>query len=203
MAEYNDQPVALITGAAGGLGHAFAVRLAREGMRIAVVDCVDADHVVRAIEQQGGVAQAFRSDLREPEQIAYLQGQVLERFGRCDVLVNNAAYIPLKNLADTSLLDWSDCLAVTLDASFLLSQAFAPGMRERGWGRIINLASSRAPAKGLSGLHRRQERRDRINPRAGCGAGRIRYHRQRHFTGSHPSPWQRRCLARAVVRGSA
>ncbi|WP_256823010.1 MULTISPECIES: SDR family NAD(P)-dependent oxidoreductase [Pseudomonas] len=151
MAEHNDQPVALITGAAGGLGHAFAVRLAREGMRIAVVDCVDAYHVVRAVEQQGGVAQAFRCDLREPEQIAYLQGQVLERFGRCDVLVNNAAYIPLKNLADTSFLDWSDCLAVTLDAPFLLSQAFAPAMRERGWGRIINLASSNTgrPQKGF------------------------------------------------------
>lgn len=137
-----DTPVALITGAAGGLGQAFAHRLAREGLRIAAVDCVDTNALVSSLREAGADAEGFTCDLRQPEQIAWLQGQVLERFGRCDVLVNNAAYIPLKNLADTSLLDWSDCHAVTLDAPFLLSQAFVPGMRERGWGRIVNLASS-------------------------------------------------------------
>ena len=143
--------VAVITGAAGGLGHAFALRLAAGGLSIAVVDCVDTGPTVRAIRQQGGIAQGFHCDLRQPEQIGYLRGQVLEHFGRCDVLVNNAACIPLKSLDDTTLLDWSDCQAVTLDAPFLLSQAFAPGMRERGWGRIVNLASSNTgrPQKGF------------------------------------------------------
>ncbi len=143
--------VALITGAAGGLGHAFALRLADEGLHIAVVDCVDTGPAVSAIQAQGGTAQGFHCDLREPEQIQYLRGQVLEHFGRVDVLVNNAAYIPLKSLDETTLLDWSDCQAVTLDAPFLLSQAFAPGMRQRGWGRIVNLASSNTgrPQKGF------------------------------------------------------
>lgn len=149
MSEHH--PVALITGAAGGLGQAFAQRLAQEGFRVAVVDCVDTDPVVRAIEAQGGHAHDFRCDLREPEQIAYLHEQVVEYFGRCDVLVNNAAWIPLKSLQDTTLQDWNDCQAVTLNAPFLLSQAFAPGMRSRGWGRIINLASSNTgrPQKGF------------------------------------------------------
>lgn len=106
---------------------------------------------VRAIEEEGGKAHGFLCDLREPEQIAYLHKQVMERFGRCDVLVNNAAWIPLKNLQDTTLLDWSDCQAVTLDAPFLLSQVFARSMCARGWGRITNLASSNTgrPQKGF------------------------------------------------------
>lgn len=151
MTEQQQRPVALITGAAGGLGQAFAKHLAREGLRIAVVDCVDAEQVVKAIEAEGGEARAFRCDLRIPEQISRLTVQVLEHFGRCDVLVNNAAYVPLKCLDDTSLLEWSDTLAVNLDAPFLLSQAFVPGMREHGWGRIINLASSNTgrPQKGF------------------------------------------------------
>ena len=70
--------VAVITGAAGGLGHAFALRLAAEGLSIAVVDCVDTGPTVRAIRQQGGIAQGFHCDLRQPEQIGYLRGQVLE-----------------------------------------------------------------------------------------------------------------------------
>ncbi|WP_416423733.1 SDR family oxidoreductase [Pseudomonas sp. App30] len=151
MTEHLQPRVALITGAAGGLGHAFALRLAAAGLHIAVVDCVDTGPTVRAIQAQGGTAQGFHCDLRQPEQIAYLGRQVLEHFGRCDVLVNNAAWIPLKSLDDTSLLDWSDCQAVTLDAPFLLSQLFASGMRERGWGRIVNLASSNTgrPQKGF------------------------------------------------------
>ncbi|QKZ04469.1 SDR family NAD(P)-dependent oxidoreductase [Pseudomonas eucalypticola] len=151
MTEHLQSRVALITGAAGGLGHAFALRLAAAGLHIAVVDCVDTGPTVRTIQAQGGTAQGFHCDLRQPEQIAYLGRQVLEHFGRCDVLVNNAAWIPLKSLDETSLLDWSDCQAVTLDAPFLLSQLFAPGMRERGWGRIVNLASSNTgrPQKGF------------------------------------------------------
>jgi NAD(P)-dependent dehydrogenase (short-subunit alcohol dehydrogenase family) len=151
MTEQQQRPVALITGAAGGLGQAFAKRLAREGLRIAVVDCVDAEQLVKAIEAEGGEARAFRCDLRIPEQISRLAVQVLEHFGRCDVLVNNATYVPLKGLDDTSLLEWNDALAVNLDAPFLLSQAFVPGMREHGWGRIINLVSSNTgrPQKGF------------------------------------------------------
>ncbi|WP_225772925.1 SDR family NAD(P)-dependent oxidoreductase [Pseudomonas sp. Marseille-Q5115] len=148
---HNDIRVALITGAAGGLGRAFALRLAEEGLRIALVDCFDTADVANAVRERGGQAESFACDLRQPEQIAYLYSQVMEHFGRCDVLVNNAAYIPLKSLEATTLLDWSDCHAVTLDAPFLLSQAFAPGMRERGWGRIVNLASSNTgrPQKGF------------------------------------------------------
>lgn len=148
---HNNTRVALITGAAGGLGRAFALRLAKDGLRIALVDCVDTADVANAVREQGGQAESFVCDLRQPEQIVYLYGQVMERFGRCDVLVNNAAYIPLKSLEATTLLDWSNCHAVTLDAPFLLSQAFARGMRERGWGRIVNLASSNTgrPQKGF------------------------------------------------------
>lgn len=148
---HNDTRVALITGAAGGLGRAFALRLAEEGLCVALVDCVDTADVANAIRERGGQAESFACDMRQPEQITYLYSQVMERFGRCDVLVNNAAYIPLKSLENTTLLDWSDCHAVTLDAPFLLSQAFAPGMRERGWGRIVNLASSNTgrPQKGF------------------------------------------------------
>lgn len=146
----NHPKVALLTGAAGGLGQVFATALAAQGFRLALVGreaTLGALHE-RCREQD----RAYACDLADPLSIARLSEQVLADFGRVDVLINNAAWIPLKPLAETSLEDWRECHAVNLDAPFLLGQAFIPGMREQGWGRIINLSSSNTgrPQKGFA-----------------------------------------------------
>jgi NAD(P)-dependent dehydrogenase (short-subunit alcohol dehydrogenase family) len=144
-------PVALITGAAGGLGQQFALRLAQDGFVVLLVDCVDCTALLAQIQQQGGRAKAYYCDLSQAEQIQQLLTQVLQDFGHCDVLLNNAAYVPLKNLPETDLAEWHKAFAINVDAAFLLSQGLAPSMRARGWGRIINLASSNTgrPQKGF------------------------------------------------------
>lgn len=143
--------VALITGAAGGLGQAFSQKLAMNGFQVILVDYVDCTPLIQKIEAIGGNAKAYQCDLSQPDQVKHLVKQVLNDFGGCDVLVNNAAYIPLKRLAETDLSEWNKTFAVNVDATFILSQGFAPKMIEQGWGRIVNLASSNTgrPQKGF------------------------------------------------------
>lgn len=143
--------IALITGAAGGLGQEFSKRLAADGYHVILVDYVDCSALRQEISQSGGIASAYQCDLSQTDQVKHLVKQVLEDHGYCDILVNNAAYIPLKRLAETDLQEWHKTFAVNADASFILSQGFAPKMIERGWGRIVNLASSNTgrPQKGF------------------------------------------------------
>jgi len=134
--------VAVITGAAGGLGAAFATDLAKDGFSVAVVDIKDGGQTVEAIRAAGGEAESFRCDLSAPQQVEQLGQQVTERFGRADVLVNNAGRYDNCAFADMTYEFWRSIMALNLDGMFLACKAFAPGMRERGWGRIINVASN-------------------------------------------------------------
>lgn len=145
--------VVVLTGAAGGLGAAFARRLAEQGYRLALVDYVDMHEQIQQLQALGADAQAFQCDLSNPDQIQHTGQKILQHFGRCDVLVNNAAYIPLQNFEDSNFLEWKKTMAVSLDASYLLSKIFAPNMIEQGWGRIVNFASSNTgrPQKGFLG----------------------------------------------------
>lgn len=147
----NNEKVALVTGAAGGLGQAFTLRLAQEGYQLILVDYVDCSEVIQQLQQAGIQAKAYQCDLSQADQVKHLVKQVLNDYGHCDILVNNAAYIPLKKLAETDFQEWHKTFAVNVDASFILSQGFAPKMIERGWGRIVNLASSNTgrPQKGF------------------------------------------------------
>lgn len=147
----NNEKVALVTGAAGGLGQAFTLRLAQEGYQLVLVDYVDCSEVSQRLQQAGIQAKAYQCDLSQADQVKHLVKQVLDDYGHCDILVNNAAYIPLKKLAETDFHEWHKTFAVNVDASFILSQGFAPKMIERGWGRIVNLASSNTgrPQKGF------------------------------------------------------
>lgn len=147
----NRSLVVLITGAAGGLGQVFSRKLASLGYKIVLVDHQDCSEVAEEIKKNGGSAQSYQCDLSNEIDVLNLAQQVLNEFGRCDVLINNAAYIPLKSLADTSRDEWHKTFAVSVDAAFLLSQAFAPSMIQNGWGRIVNFASSNTgrPQKGF------------------------------------------------------
>lgn len=134
--------IAVITGAAEGIGRAFAKRLARDGIIVVVADLRGASATIRAVEASNGCAVSVRCDVSQPADIEELKNEVLSRFGRCDILVNNVGIYPAKKFEDITFEDWRHVMAINLDAHFLAIKAFAPGMRKRGWGRIVNLASN-------------------------------------------------------------
>lgn len=134
--------IALITGAAGGLGQAFAKRLAEDGMDIVAVDVRPCDETVTMVQAAGRKALAVACDITSEEAVSKLAAQVERAFGRCDVLINNAGIYPIQPFDTLTFADWKRVMALNLDAVFLMSKAFVPGMKQRGWGRVINLSSS-------------------------------------------------------------
>jgi NAD(P)-dependent dehydrogenase (short-subunit alcohol dehydrogenase family) len=137
--------VALVTGASSGAGAHIARELARQGARVAVNyrrSAADAERVVRTIREAGGEAAAFQADVALGADVRRLVGDVAAALGPVDVLVNNAgpfADTPFRTLAET---DWDAIMNANLRAVYLLSQLVAPGMAQRGWGRIINLGAT-------------------------------------------------------------
>lgn len=134
--------VALITGAAGGLGEAFALRLAERGHALVLSDRLSCEPLAERIRAAGGRAVALACDLGDAEDVQRLARNAQAAFGHVDVLVNNAAFMPMAPLPELTHELWRRILAVNVDAPFLLIQALAPAMAERRWGRIVNLASS-------------------------------------------------------------
>ena len=134
--------VAVVTGGAAGIGQACAVALAEAGHDIAVADMADASETVARIRALGGQALAVVCDLTNPDQVADLARQVDERYGRCDVLFNNAGVYGFAPVDTLTFAEWRRYMAVNADAAFLTALAFAPGMKARGWGRIVNMASN-------------------------------------------------------------
>jgi len=135
---------AVVTGAAGGLGAAIAERLARDGLAVALVDIKDMSEAVGRIRAAGGEAEGYLCDITDPDAVARLAEQVETRFGGCDVLMNNAGRYENRSFDELSFEHWRKVMALNLDGMFLMAKAFAPGMRARGWGRIVNMASNSA-----------------------------------------------------------
>ncbi|MGA7488150.1 MAG: SDR family NAD(P)-dependent oxidoreductase [Xanthobacteraceae bacterium] len=141
MASSHSGKVAVITGAAAGIGQAYARRLAADGAEIVVADAQAGDTTVRLVQAAGGSAVAVRCDVSKPAEVAALAQAVDTQFGRCDILVNNAGVYPIQMFDDMTFEDWRRLMAINLDAQFLTIKAFAAGMRRRRWGRIVNMAS--------------------------------------------------------------
>ena len=142
MAKGHQDKVAVITGAAGGIGQAFAKRLAEDGVHIAIADLGDASDTVKLVEAAGRQALAVKCDVASEASVAAMAKQVQGKFSHVDIVINCAGIFPQKDFADMSFADWRQVLSINLDGTFLVTAAFVPGMRARRWGRVVNMASS-------------------------------------------------------------
>ncbi len=141
MIKRHQGKTAVISGAASGIGQASAVRLAEEGAQVVIADRDTAEETLRLVEGVGGRAIAIRCDVSDPASVAVLRKEVENRCGGADILVNNAGIYPMQSFDEITFDDWRRVLSVNLDSMFLMTKAFVDGMRQRHWGRIINMAS--------------------------------------------------------------
>ena len=132
---------AVVTGGGRGIGRAYCERLAADGANLVAVDIDDARAVVAELGG-GGEKTSMVCDVSKPEQIRKVASKVLDRFGRCDILVNNAAIFPVTDLKTITLDIWRRVQAVNVEPLLLFAQAFLPGMTAAGWGRIVSTGSS-------------------------------------------------------------
>jgi NAD(P)-dependent dehydrogenase (short-subunit alcohol dehydrogenase family) len=142
--------VAIVTGGALGIGKVYARALAAEGARVVVADIAAeaAAEVAGAIAREGGEALAVAVDVTSVESTEAMARRAVERFGRIDVLVNNAglfaAILPKKPFMEIGAEEWDRVMAVNTRGSFLCVKAVFPAMRDQGGGKIVNIASATA-----------------------------------------------------------
>jgi 3-oxoacyl-[acyl-carrier protein] reductase len=152
-----DGRVALVMGASKGIGRGIAAALAREGARVALASR-SLDRVREAADEIEGEAVAFEADTDDRDRLAALPGEVESKLGGVEVLVTNTGGPPLGGALEHDLDAWEAAYRSLVLAPRVLIEAALPGMRERGWGRIVNVASSsvREPIPGLalSNIHR-------------------------------------------------
>ena len=137
--------IALITGGGRGIGRAVAFAFAHEGARVAVAarTVAQIERVAEEINEEGGLkAMAVACDVSDQESVAKAFSQVTEKFGRAvDILVNNAGIAESAPLVKTDDELWQRHIGINLSGTFYCTRAALPSMIERGWGRIINIAS--------------------------------------------------------------
>jgi NAD(P)-dependent dehydrogenase (short-subunit alcohol dehydrogenase family) len=136
--------VAIITGAAQGIGAAFAVGYAKEGAKVVVGDILDGKETVRAVEKAGGKAIHVKTDVTRQNECDAMAKAAVDHFGAIDILINNAAMFG--NLVQRSFMDitteeWNKVMAVNVGGAFNCTKAVFPYMKERG-GKIINMGSA-------------------------------------------------------------
>ena len=167
--------IALVTGASQGIGRACALELARAGATVALAARNEAKlaEVVAEIEAAGGQAAAFALDMASEESIKAGAKAVLERFGKVEILVNNAGITRDGLMMAMKRADWDDVLATNLTGAFLLTQALLRPMLKNRWGRIINISSvvGRTGQAGQVNYARQQGGADRVYAVAGARGG--------------------------------
>ncbi|MBW3017391.1 SDR family oxidoreductase [Candidatus Woesearchaeota archaeon] len=133
--------VAIVTGARQGIGKGIALALAKEGCNVVVSDLVvdDCQKVVDEIKQLGADALAVKCDVSNKSEVDAMVKSAIEKFGKIDVLVNNAGIFPFKPFMDMAEQDWDKVLSVNLKSVYLCSQAAAKEMKNGG--RIVNISS--------------------------------------------------------------
>lgn len=151
MSKRHEGRTALITGAAAGIGQAYAERLAADGANVVVADIADGAETVGLVEAAGGQAIAVECDVSSGEAVAAAAAAAQESFGTVDILLHNAGIYPIQEFKDMSFEDWRKVMSVNLDSAFHLCHELLPGMREQEWGRVIIVASNTFHA-GIGGM---------------------------------------------------
>jgi 2-hydroxycyclohexanecarboxyl-CoA dehydrogenase len=141
--------VALVTGAGGGIGRAIALRLAREGARVAVTD-LDGDAAAAAAGEAGQGAGALALDVTDEAAVRAAVTRIEAELGPIDVLVNNAGWDKVEPFVESRVETWRRLIAINLEGPLLCAHAVLPGMIARGRGRIVSIASD-AGRVGSSG----------------------------------------------------
>jgi len=151
-----DGRVALVTGASRGIGRAIALALAEHGVKVGVnyvSRAGDANAVISTIRANGGTAVEVKADVSARAEVDSMIAGVTAQLGPVDILVNNAGIAIRRGVDDLTEADFDRAIAVNLKSAFLCTQAVVPSMRERGWGRIVNISSGAARGGGVIGLH--------------------------------------------------
>lgn len=150
--------VVIITGAAQGIGREFARQFAAAGAVPIIADfnLAGAERVVGEIESAGGKAMAMKVDVGDKKSVDEMAAAVLEKYGRIDVLINNAAIfatLPKRPFDQIPLDEWQRVMHVNVTGTFLCVCAVVPAMRKASWGRIISISSDSVPRGVINYLH--------------------------------------------------
>ena len=156
---------ALVTGAARGIGAATAKALAREGANVIIADIIDADETVESIRAIGRKSMAIKANVSDAVQVKKMAKDAIEAFEHIDILVNNAAVCHNHTLVDTTEETWDRVISIGLKGTFLCIQAFYPHMKERGYGKIVNVSSISGVVGGL--IRKPKVESKKIIPRSG------------------------------------
>jgi 3-oxoacyl-[acyl-carrier protein] reductase len=146
----------LVTGASRGIGKAIAMALARAGADVAVnfrMDEGGARTVTEQIQREGARSIMVQADVSSRTEVARMVSFVEKELGPISILVNNAGIATARTVDTISEQDWDQTLSINLKSVFLVTQAVLPRMRERQWGRIINISSVAAQVGGVVGVH--------------------------------------------------
>ena len=138
-----DGKVAMVTGAARGIGRAIALRLTQEGAKLALVDILGdvLKKTLKDIQEDGGIAVAFQADVTKIAEIDKFVSQTIQKFGNIEILVNNAGVGGSKSCLDTTEEDWDRMVNANLKSVFMVCKRIIPEMLKTGGGKIINIAS--------------------------------------------------------------
>ena len=169
--------VALVTGGSRGIGAGVAIALARAGAHVAVnfrerADAANA--ICGEIIGTGRKAIAIQADVSVSADVTRMVAEIEARLGGIDILVNNAGIAHPRKLEDITEEEWDEVLTVNLKSVFLVTQAVVGGMRQRKWGRIINLSSVAAQTGGAVGAHYAASKAGIIGLTHSCAASLIR-----------------------------
>ncbi len=152
--------VAIVTGGGHGIGKAYALRLAAEGAKVVIaeLDEAAAKAVAEELNNRGDEALAVRTDVSDPASVENMVSATLQRFGRIDVLVNNAAVfatVPMSRspFDEISIEEWDLMMSVNIKGTWLASRAVVPQMRKQQYGKIINVSSGTALKGSPSRIH--------------------------------------------------
>jgi len=151
-----DGRVALVTGASRGIGRATALALAQNGASV-VVNYLQRREEARAVDAGiavlGRKSLCIQADVSLASDVERLVAEALQHFGHIDILVNNAGIARPQPMDEVTEDDWDELMSVNVKSCFLMTSAVVPGMRQRQWGRIVNLSSVAAQVGGVVGPH--------------------------------------------------